>query len=307
MRSLEDWIIKLVDEDIDKINRKYLSVSDGTIEKELESLPDIGPMVYGTSHVHANILGKLHLKIRSQKCETKIWDAIISRISGPLPTSAAHDLIDRDIIVDQLGHTRQDDEVQWRLGSLVDEALLTLVWDFFTNPIYEVAELQKLLSQHPNHLWLLDKWEHWALLSSSVREPEKEIVFHRWAWEHPKRPVHFPNTEQYLDIMAAKERQKIEEQARVEREENEEQLRIESETNARRCELERIANEMLDETKIQSILSSQDPDLILALANNSSIEVQWVHKLVNCHNVKGARQIREAADSNIKSRQQQHN
>lgn len=153
----------------------------------------------------------MHQKIRNHKCEAAVWDAIIFRLSAPLPTQIAHDLIDRDVIVGQLGHTRQGDEIQWRLASLIDEALLTLVWDFFTNSTYEVAQLQKLLSEHPDHVWLLDKWEHWALLSSSVREREKEIIFHRWAWEHPKRPGNFPNLEQYLEIMADKERKQNDE------------------------------------------------------------------------------------------------
>ena len=301
MHSLGDWIIRLTDEDIGEINRTYSSGNYGTVEKEIESLPDIEPMKYGTSLVDANLLEKLHLKIRNQRCETEIWDAIVFHISGPLPMHIAHDLIDRDIVVTQLGHTRQNDEIQWRLASLVDEALLTLFRDLYTNPDSKVEELQKLLTQHSDHGWLLDKWEYWADESSS---PDKEIVFHRWVWKHPSRPADFPNPDDYLGIMADRERQKIEERLQAEHEAKQKQLRIEREAELRRLELERVSTDKLDQMEIEFILLSQEPDMLLALASNSQIEIQWVQKLINCHHVKGARQIREAADRNIEARQQ---
>ena len=301
MHSLEDWIIKLIDEDIDKINRKHSPNNYGAVEEEIESLPDIESMQYATSQVDANLLEKLHLKIREQKCEVEIWHAIIFHISGPLPILIAHDLIDRDIIVSQLGHTRQEGEIQWRLASLVDEALLTLFRDLYTNPNSKVEELRKLLNQHSNHGWLLDKWEHWANKSSSS---DKEIVFHRWVWEHQNRPANFPNPEDYLEIMADRERKKVEERLRAEYKAKQEQLKIEREAEQRRLDLERVATDKLDQIEIELILLLREPDTLLALANNSHIEIEWVQKLINCHQVKGARQIREAADRNIKTRQQ---
>ncbi len=168
--ALEDWIKQLLARPVDELNSRYDYSPEDVARHEVESLADVEPRKFASTRVSAHTLQELHRKIRAQECESIVWDALIFYLLEPLPPDIAHDLISRDIIVSQLGHTRQNDEVQWRLASLVDEAFLTFVWDMFTKPIYSASEFEKLLGQHPEHLWLLEKWEHWALLSSEVRE-----------------------------------------------------------------------------------------------------------------------------------------
>jgi hypothetical protein len=222
-----------------------------------------------------------------------------------VPTHVAHDLIDRKVIVSQLGHTRQNEEIQWRLASLVDEALLTLVYDLFTDPKYTASELEKLLARHPEHFWLLEKWEHWALRSSQANEMEKEIVWHRWARAHPKevgvppgRALEVPTLEKYLEIIADKERERL----RAHWDEKEAQLRVERAAEERRLEVKLMAERILPEEEIQRVYSGKEPDELLSLASNPHASMEWIQKLITCHHVKGSRQIREAAERNIQSR-----
>jgi hypothetical protein len=303
--SLADWIKQLLTQPIVEINRKYSRSENYLAEKEVESLLGMQSSKYRSSDVSADTVHELHLKIRDQKCEAAIWDAVIFRLSEPLPSPVAHDLIDRRIIVSQLGHTRQNDDVQWRLASLVDEALLTLVHDLFTDSKYTASELEELLARHPEHFWLLEKWEHWALRSSQVKEMEKEIVWHRWARAHPKqvdvppsRALEVPTLEKYLEIIAAKERERL----RAHWEEKEAQLRAERTADEKRLEVKLTAERILPEEEIQRIYSSREPEELLSLARNPHISMEWIQKLLNCYHVKGSRQIREAAERNIQSR-----
>ncbi|MBV9865630.1 MAG: hypothetical protein JO316_09790 [Abitibacteriaceae bacterium] len=301
MNLVEDWIKQLLTQEVKDLSLKYSYPAHDTAENEIESL--IGPdrIQRCPSPIPAPLIEQLHEKLRGLRCEAYIWDALLFHLGTPLPPHVAHDLMDRDIAVSTLGHTRQLDEVQWRLASLVDEALLTLFWALYSDPKYELAELEKLLGQHPDHLWLLDKWQHGWNCGSSSRE--KELAFHRWVWEHPHRPAEMPNPEQYLHIMEIREHQEKKERLRVEWEQKEEQLRLEREAEERRLEVTHVANDWLQKEKIRFIIAVQEPEMLLALASNPQIPVQWIQKLVNCHHVKGARQIREAAENNIKTRQ----
>ena len=307
MHSLEDWIKQLLTRPLAELNRKY--DYRGTAEQEVQSFADAGPRSYRSAYVSAETLRGLHEKIRGQKCESSIWNAIIFHLRDSLPTSIAHDLIDRNIIVSQMGHTRQNDEIQRRLAFSVDEALLTLVGEMFTKPTYTVTDLENLLSQHPINGWLLEKWEHWALLDSQVKDRDKEAVFHSWAWRHPqdvsgpsRRIVDVPSPERYLEIMADKAR----ERARIEREAEEEQLRAEQAVEARRLEMQRLSEKDLTPEEIEQIFSTQAPDELLAVARNPRLPVEWLQKLINCYGIKGARQIREAVQKNLSTQSPQH-
>ena len=308
MHSLEDWIKQLLTQHLAELNRKY--DYRGTAEQEVQSFADAQPRSYRSADVSTETLHGLHQKIREQECESSIWNAIIFPLRDPLPTSIAHDLIDREVIVSQMGHTRQNDEIQRRLASLVDEALLTFVWDMFRSSVYTAIDLENLLSQHPDNLWLLNQWEHWALLNTQVGEREKEIVFHRWAWQHPHRefPTHLrhlfdvPGPERYLEIMADKER----ERARIAREAEEERLQAEQAIEARRLEMQHLSQRELTPTEIQAIFSAQASDELLAIARNPHLPVEWLQKLINCYGIKGARQIREAVQENLRAKSPQH-
>ncbi|RYX84411.1 hypothetical protein EON83_09790 [bacterium] len=323
MTTTQDWILQLLGQPIEKLNREY------DYFDEVAALPEVAANRYRSSDVSASVLHQLHQKVRGQECEFWAWGTVIFPIRDPLPPAIAHDLIDRDIIVSQLGHTRQLDEVQWRLASLVDEALLTFAWDMFNKPTYSAAELEKLLTQHTDNLWLLHQWKNYGMQDSPMWKPqvgdmEKEIIFHRWAWQHPHRdedtrhwPKDVPTLEQYMEILAQRKQgllrlEREAEEARLEREAREARLerkageaRIQAEraVEERRDQLQRLAERPLAPQEIERILTAREPDELLALASNPHVALEQIAKLTNCHNIKGARQIREAAQNNIKNRE----
>lgn len=249
---------QLVEQPINELDRKYASFEGMTASQELDALLRASHNAAIVGGVSDEIVRAFHSKVRGRECEATLWNAVLFRLRAPLPPEIAHDLIDRDIVVGQLGHTRQKDDVQWRLASLVDEALLTFVWDMFTQALYPAAEFEKLLFQHPGHVWLLDKWEHWALLSSKIQDEEKEVLFHRWAWEHPERSnarSEVPPLERYLEILEER-RQK---QQRIEREAEEERQRVEQEDEQRRIELRHLSQRPLMEEEIRGMFWCKTP------------------------------------------------
>lgn len=68
MRSLEDWISKLLYRDLSELNGQYSSPHYGAAEQDVESLPEVEPPQYAAGRVDTDLLQKMHLKIREQKC-----------------------------------------------------------------------------------------------------------------------------------------------------------------------------------------------------------------------------------------------
>lgn len=85
-----------------------------------------------------------------------MWRKLLFLYNKPLSKEVAFDLMDRRIALTDLGHTRQDDEVMWKLAELVDEALLTLAADVYIKPLYGLDETEKLFDQFHNNRWMLE-------------------------------------------------------------------------------------------------------------------------------------------------------
>jgi hypothetical protein len=119
-------------------------------------------------------LHRLHEKLRGARCETPVWDALLPRLSRPLPVPVALDLLARRVAFDSLGHSRQADEVQWRLARVYEEALLTLAKEYYAGAGRSVGEFRRLMEAFgrpdpaPGWEWVL---ESLALLRAS--SPEK--------------------------------------------------------------------------------------------------------------------------------------
>jgi hypothetical protein len=105
---------------------------------------------------------------------------VITYCAHPLPDAIAHDLIDREVAIARLGHSRQTDDVQWRLAGFYDEARLTLAIDLYTNPRYSTAGLQRLLRQFPTDTWMLD-----TLSRRTPSSTEKQAAYVAIAASHP--------------------------------------------------------------------------------------------------------------------------
>jgi hypothetical protein len=101
-----------------------------------------------SSTVSDAILRQLHEKVREQRCENAIWDAIFWYLARAIPLAIAHDLIDRGVSTIRMGMTRQDDEVQWRLATFNEDALYTLIRERYVDEQYSVAQFESMLEQY---------------------------------------------------------------------------------------------------------------------------------------------------------------
>jgi len=79
-------------------------------------------------------------------------------------------------------HSRQNDDVQWRLAATGQEALLTLAVERYALPDFSVANLDEVLTKYPHSYWMLDTLAHWH--ASSL---EKEQAWFQVAAQHPDR------------------------------------------------------------------------------------------------------------------------
>ncbi|RYF43677.1 MAG: hypothetical protein EOO38_18645 [Cytophagaceae bacterium] len=128
MNVLENWIENLLGEPIDLLNATYLD--DGIVREELDSLPlPLSKRGYTVeaSYVSDYVLDQLHTKICAEPCEEAIWSTMVWFLAHPLPFDIAHDLVERGISTAAMAHTRQVDEIQWRLATIHEDALYTLI------------------------------------------------------------------------------------------------------------------------------------------------------------------------------------
>lgn len=148
MKSLESWLKSLIKKSIEVLNERYRDEED--VKKELEFLPLAETKGYTahSSHVSEAVIQRLHEKIRGQRCENAIWDAILWYLAHSLPIAIAHDLIDRAISTVMMGTTRQVDEVQWRLATFSEDALYTLIRERYVEQRYSVIQFEAILEQY---------------------------------------------------------------------------------------------------------------------------------------------------------------
>ncbi len=190
--SLQSWIESVLIRSITELNRVYWRTEQAAIEIEplyhnqphipIEELHRTPPPA--TLAVADALLHQLHTKLHRRRCETAIWAEVILRLRQPLPSEIAHELLDRLAyhLDHAMQHSRQNDDVQWRLATRGREALLTLAVERYALPDFSVADLDEVLTKYPHSHWMLDTLAHWH--ASSL---EKEQAWLRVATQHPDR------------------------------------------------------------------------------------------------------------------------
>ncbi len=184
---LANWITDLLGQPNSVLARKYKKEYYGEAYEEVQQLHESNGLRYPVRHpadVPDELLDQLATKIRGTTTEGAIWAAIIVHLGRPLPPPIAYDLLERRIAFDILGHSRQVDEIQWKLAEVHDEALLTLAIDLYTLPQYSLAAMQTVLTKFRDnwaYRWMLDTLAHLYEASS----PEKEQAYLAAATAHP--------------------------------------------------------------------------------------------------------------------------
>ena len=204
MNTLENWIQKLIEKPI-----KFKGISDVEehIRKKLETLlPRNNGSAVGANAVYSEVLWQLHLKIRGHKHEDAIWSNVLWYLSHPLPATLAHDLIDRGVATIMMSHTRQENEVQWRLATMYEDALFQLVRERYTEPQFSVEQFETMLAIYNyrgDGLMTM-------LLSFRTESPEKEAVFIRavereleWISERKKK-IHKRGAAYFKQMLATR-------------------------------------------------------------------------------------------------------
>jgi hypothetical protein len=148
MSVLQDWILNLIEMPLEVVNRKYSDKVD--VHEELDSfpLPQTNGHTIASSHVDGEVLERLHHKIKEQTCEYAIWCSVVWYLAHALPIATAHELIDRSIAIFAMGMTRQVDEVQWRLATITEDALYTLIRERYVQENYSVNQFENMLKQY---------------------------------------------------------------------------------------------------------------------------------------------------------------
>lgn len=180
LKYLDDWVRALLEVPRDAVDTLF--GREDVARQSIEAMPFYTRHRAGFRHAAPDLLLALHAHVRGLKAERGIWEALLFVVEDPLPDEVAHDLIDRDIAVSWLGHSRQSDAIMWRLAPLVEEALATMADQIYTSPRHSAEELRQLLDRFPNIWMLLNSLAH-ARPSSE----EKRAVFEHAIENHPQR------------------------------------------------------------------------------------------------------------------------
>lgn len=271
---LERWVLSLVDRPLQELIRRYGAPErrleeDGeayehpnrAAERELEDLYASGVSDVDSGRVagaaSAEALRRLHAKLRGTPAEQRVWAAVIGELTHPLPDDVADDLIDREVAIDQLGHSRQSDLVQWRLAEFYDEALLTLGKELYARHERGLEEFQSVLDTgrtgRANYPWLLE-----SLADLRASSPEKEQAYLRALEDHPDREW----------ALRTRRVRALENQAH---------------------------DETVTPEQAEALHATGEPEVWLALAGNPATPTHILEQLAGVAGVKRAKQIRTLA------------
>lgn len=106
------------------------------------------------------ILFEIYNAVKNSDVEETVWRELVFLYDKPLSKQIAFDLIDRKIALVELGHTKQEHEVMWKLAEMVDEALLTLAIDVYTKITFGIDETEILFNKYHNNSWMLETLIH---------------------------------------------------------------------------------------------------------------------------------------------------
>lgn len=101
-------------------------------------------------------LSEIYKAVKHSNYEEAVWKGLVFIYNKPLPGPIIMDLIDRRIAINELGHTKQEHEAMWKLAEMVDEALLTLAIDIYTQRSFGLEETERLLNKFYDHTWMLE-------------------------------------------------------------------------------------------------------------------------------------------------------
>lgn len=128
------------------------------------------------------LLTRLHERTRGAVWEEELWFWLLQFLPGGLPDAIAHDLIDREIAIDALGHCNLGDGALWRLADRVDEALLRLAKRRYVSEQYTADAFEEVLHAFPQHEWTL-----MSLPSLPASDREKVERLAAYIRRHPRR------------------------------------------------------------------------------------------------------------------------
>jgi hypothetical protein len=283
MNDLEQWIARCISIPIDEFpegDEDEVGDENEPVEEEEEWHPSPLYMFLhqAPSDLHEvvseDLLIRLHSHVRNQPCEHGVWDSVIMQVSNPLPDFITNDLIDRRIVVTQLGHRHQSEAILRRLAPLVSEALLSLAGELYRNPERSLEEFVEILDQYPNESWMYSHLAHGVASS-----PEKLQAF-------LKRVEGTPQWQQALDSQASHEH--------AEQEKREHQHRMER------------ARATTNADEIRALYEVGDFHVVLTLVRNPAtpLEVLTSVSQLKSMNFQGAAQLRHEAKNALYRRNQ---
>ena len=227
--------------------------------------------------VSSELLQQLHTKLRKSRVEKFIWPCLVWHLKNALPSEVAHDLLDRKIAVNELGHSRQNEDVQWRMAMFYDEALLTLAKDRYCSRKYDLSEFRRVLDFNSTHDWMMSFLSH-APASSKA----KEQLFLDTAKRHPDAEKLIETHEAMATgRREAKEEQKVYAQLLV-----------------------LAAKPEITDDEALELLQITDQELYETLIKNRQLSTAILQEMTQLKNFGGASQVRGAAKSELNRRRQ---
>lgn len=264
---LEAWVLSLLARPLEDLATSY--AEDHTARDWLEERragQAENPYAYARiGVVPEETLRALHRKLRGSACEDMLWGAVVSQLAHPLPDDVADDLIDREVALTALGHSRQSDAIQWRLAPFYPEALLTISQELYRDPARSPAEFRAMLDrfaprrEYGGSEWMLRN----LLLGGGASSPEKERALVETILAHPYGELH-----------------RIVELRRLE---------------------ERAADETLSREEIEALYATNEPTVWRALAANPSTPTALLQALSEVRTIDHAARIRHLARSTLRS------
>ncbi|HEX9996004.1 MAG TPA: hypothetical protein VGB45_02590 [Abditibacterium sp.] len=269
LKGLDDWARGILATPKTTLNRSFGSwAKQDAARKSIEDLPFFSSFRPFFRQISAPLLLELHQKLRGQRCESNLWSVILEKLDHALPDEIGFDFLERfeprDYLISMLGHSRQSDEVMWKLARLVDEALLTLAKDFYCSSNRSLSKVEEVLRRFPDHHWMLESLAHCH--ASSL---EKRRAYEKAIESHPER-------EKWLSI------------------------RPEIDPNQRRTSYYDLSNST-DFERMRTLYCGYNPEKLADVARDDNTPDEVLREL---ENLPGSREVRFNARHNLRRREE---
>ncbi len=127
------------------------------------------------------LIKAMHLKMQGSVLENTVWDQTIWHYNRRIPDELCFYLIENNLALTALGHTRQSHPVLLKLGHLVEEAALTLGKEIYQSDEYGLTDLKRVLNEFNDLYWL---WE--SLIYVEASSEEKQLYFQNELYKRPE-------------------------------------------------------------------------------------------------------------------------